>query len=887
MAATLAPDDELVFFSFPIEKKEETEAINPVDGTPDILIWGKATDGTVDRDLQIVDPDWSGKALREWVDTGGNVRFSHDAHQPVGKGLQVEVTPDGHYVKSLIADPKAKHFIRQGILGAYSVGISHPDIRYGGFPHLDPEGKAIKGIITGRNDGLSEIAELSIVDRPSNYGTKFQLVRKGADGVAEFTGKVIAAGDLLTKAADDTVNVDVPKSAQITFSPGDLAKLLKHRSAAEDRETDIFKAMTAAEEDVFKRNIDTATRRRLASEGKALPNLSYPIENAEDLGNAATLARSGHGDVGAARKLIARRAKELGVANPLDEDDAKKADDVDAAKAMPAGAAVADVAKDAAVQMHHNDDQDDDTESEADDMDKSAAPMAKKPKVPCPKCKGMVKPKAKFCGKCGAPMMAKKSATPGDGVVGEHTEPAPPHREPDGPAIEALERDADMPTVPDSSVKADEDAAVMAVAARHKSVGVDSEQGMLHDLTCAAYDPADVAKSYPGMDFTAINVQGWLDKTLTLAASAPLDQAREAGKLVETAVTLKAIAPGLADELRHEAFKAFRDANPGPGHAPTPTELSADRFKRPLITAGHSAPSPGQGAPHTSPIHPEHIAASDYQRDLITDGRAADSPDNDPGHPMPLAAPEVPGVPSRVFYTQVQRQNAQQAMRSMHDHIAATFPDLCPMHGPGRMGEPPSHARPVPVGVGGPVPHGATKTAEASPVVDEFEQAEATARAARKAARRQQRELLDAIIKGDVTVEDARTQLGAEPVLAPATKAVGSVTSDEVIADVIKSAVADAQAPLMERLDAQQRLLDAMADQPDPRVAAYRGVALNKTSAAPAGLLDSPEQRPAGASDAAYKAMYEQWENTTDPELRENAWRFLTERAGLIKNARA
>ena len=169
------------------------------------------------------------------------------------------------------------------------------------------------------------------------------------------------------------MNVDVPKSAQITFSPADLAKLLKHRDVAEDRETDTFKAMTATEEAVFKRNIDTATRRRLASEGKALPNLSYPIENAEDLGNAATLARSGHGDVGAARKLIARRAKELGVANPLDEDDAKKADDVEAAKSVPAEvAAPAAVAKDGTPQLHHNDGDDDDTDSDADAMDKTA-----------------------------------------------------------------------------------------------------------------------------------------------------------------------------------------------------------------------------------------------------------------------------------------------------------------------------------------------------------------------------------------------------------------------------------------------------------------------------------------------------------------------------------
>ena len=110
--------------------------------------------------------------------------------------------------------------------------------------------------------------------------------------------------------------------------------------------------------------------------------------------------------------------------------------------------------------------------------------------------------------------------------------------------------------------------------------------------------------------------------------------------------------------------------------------------------------------------------------------------------------------------------------------------------------------------------------------------------------------------------------------------------SNGVTPDLIKSAIAEAQTPLLERLDAQQRLLDAMADQPDPRVAAYRGVALNKTTAAPAGLLNSPE-RPAGVQDAAYKAMYDQWRNSPDPELRENALGFLMERAGLTQNARA
>ena len=158
MATTLTADrDEVVHFSFPIEKREDTATINPVDGTPDILITGKATDGTIDGDMEIVDPEWSAKAIQEWCDTGGNVRMSHDPKRPVGKGQNVQVTTDGHYVTSLIADPLCKHFIRTGILNDYSVGISMPGFRQRDS-RLDPQGKALR-IITGRSDGLSRIAE--------------------------------------------------------------------------------------------------------------------------------------------------------------------------------------------------------------------------------------------------------------------------------------------------------------------------------------------------------------------------------------------------------------------------------------------------------------------------------------------------------------------------------------------------------------------------------------------------------------------------------------------------------------------------------------------------------------------------------------------------------
>ena len=58
----------------------------------------------------------------------------------------------------------------------------------------------------------------------------------------------------------------------------------------------------------------SADERKLAlKEGNSLPDGSYPIRNTAQLHSAAILAASGHGNAAAAKKLIARRAKELGV----------------------------------------------------------------------------------------------------------------------------------------------------------------------------------------------------------------------------------------------------------------------------------------------------------------------------------------------------------------------------------------------------------------------------------------------------------------------------------------------------------------------------------------------------------------------------------------------
>jgi HK97 family phage prohead protease len=60
-------------------------------------------------------------------------------------------------------------------------------------------------------------------------------------------------------------------------------------------------------------DVDTATRKRLAAKGHALPDGSYPIPDKSHLHAAAVLAASKHGDYKAAKRLIRKRAAALGV----------------------------------------------------------------------------------------------------------------------------------------------------------------------------------------------------------------------------------------------------------------------------------------------------------------------------------------------------------------------------------------------------------------------------------------------------------------------------------------------------------------------------------------------------------------------------------------------
>lgn len=940
MAATLTDSGDLTYISFPITKSERTP-----DG--DLYVYGKATDGSVDSDEQIVDPEWSAKAIQSWLSSGGNVRVQHNSQRdPAGIGIEANTDAEGAtWVKSLIVEPVAKRLVEKGVLRAYSVGISRPDIV------RDPiaRGGRIKG------GPSTEIVEISLVDRPANKNCGVQLVKSASDGLPEFVDELFGpddiilelkgvqsasdadmdrlitklqstVGNVINKTADpETVSVELPTDVSVSFSPADLAKLLKHRAVAEER---------AASDATEKRKMDPdvgggVDRDKIPAADFAGSGRSFPIVTPGDVSDAASsIGRAGEGNFSSDKLKsniisIARRKgpsfvaelpdswkEEIGVGKM--EPDAE----LEKGKKKKGGAF-----EGAAKPFGSSDDDDDEKDDEKDDEAKPDATKGEKDcdcgashhadsklRI-CEKCGGKL-PKAdkssdpdvvkngpgsmscsgcgsasdedhSFCSHCGlslkgvpAPQVQKKKKkkgkpTPGDGVVGPGAagiDPIPAHREPDGMAIESFEHDAGLPTDPDSRY--------MKAADRHKSVGAPHDLGALHDHLCAAFEPSDVAKCFQADAFSELSAVEWQQKALDAAASAPLDEARHMALMWQHAVTIKGTDPEVIAELRDELHKEFTDANKGPGSFPTPTELSPTRFRRPALTAGQAQLSSGHAGPNTHSVPTSDMSADDFSQGYQSAGRAEQSPANK-GSGVIEPAPLPPGM-SRTYYRNALRDSAKSAMQAMHDHIAQTFPDLCPMAAPGLGGEPPVGARPVPL-----------------PVGKSEEDPEMTAKA--QELIEQAREAANAAGLEGVFVEKAATVSdGAVEPEAP------------VFGDIMKSALAEATNPLVEKLAAlmeqftaqseqlavtqkalrkQQKRLDALGDLPDPREAPFKGLAMQNTANKSATGVPVAARTVAENAERTQLALMQSLQlearNNPDPAQREAAWSRLYQMTGI------
>jgi hypothetical protein len=150
---------------FEIVKADKNE-----DGT--LMVYGKATDDSLDIDQQICDAAWLDRAMPDWFKTGGNIREQH-SNIAAGVAKEYEKKKDGHYIHALVVDPISVKKVDTGVLKGFSIGIKSP--------RVVRDQKAANGRII---DG--QIVEVSLVDRPANPNAKLMLA-KSINGEEQLT----------------------------------------------------------------------------------------------------------------------------------------------------------------------------------------------------------------------------------------------------------------------------------------------------------------------------------------------------------------------------------------------------------------------------------------------------------------------------------------------------------------------------------------------------------------------------------------------------------------------------------------------------------------------------------------------------------------------------
>lgn len=238
--------EELLYSSIPITKSEKQ-----ADGT--LMVYGLATDDSVDYDKQICDPNWLASAMPKWFKDSGNVR---EQHSSIAAGVAKNLENEGNrwYATVHVVDPVSVLKVEKGVLKEFSIGIRNA--------RVIKDAVAKGGRIV---DGM--ISELSLVDRGANMNAKF-VIAKALDGNTEL--EEVGAEEVVETPAEEAVEiaadtetvvegaetVEVPAETIIT-SPdaNEAAEVAKEVEVAAD-EVQSEKSLTAS--DIIKMAQDVA-----------------------------------------------------------------------------------------------------------------------------------------------------------------------------------------------------------------------------------------------------------------------------------------------------------------------------------------------------------------------------------------------------------------------------------------------------------------------------------------------------------------------------------------------------------------------------------------------------------------------------------------------------
>ncbi len=293
----------------PITKMDEQE-----DGT--LIVYGPAASSDLDRDQQRLNADWLDTAMPEWAQYG-NIREQHNPKSAVGVGVGLTKADDGsHHIAAHIVDDGAVKKIKTKVLKGFSVGIKGPKVTLG---KADAPGGEIVG---------GTICEISVVDRPCNPTTLFEIAK--ADGAgdlnavddAQVTEKSDAEAFGLPQELYDRLAAPVKEAlANLAAGGATVAAEVAKAEAPEAPPTLVVNvsvqgtATSESEllEDLGKADLSAAGRKKAAASGAAMSDGSYPINTKADLRKAIRAVGRGGADHDKIRKHVITRARALGL----------------------------------------------------------------------------------------------------------------------------------------------------------------------------------------------------------------------------------------------------------------------------------------------------------------------------------------------------------------------------------------------------------------------------------------------------------------------------------------------------------------------------------------------------------------------------------------------
>lgn len=191
------------------------------DGT--LMVYGKATDDSLDIDQQICDAGWLDTAMPMWFKTGGNIREQH-SNIAAGVAKEYEAKADGHYITTLVVDPVSVKKVETGVLKGFSIGIK--------APRVVRDQKAANGRII---DG--QIVEISLVDRPANPNAKLVLAKSvGGESTLTQVEELVEKRDVSTEERERLADrgAAMPDGSYPIKTKQDLKNAIKAYGRAKD-----------------------------------------------------------------------------------------------------------------------------------------------------------------------------------------------------------------------------------------------------------------------------------------------------------------------------------------------------------------------------------------------------------------------------------------------------------------------------------------------------------------------------------------------------------------------------------------------------------------------------------------------------------------------------